>query len=91
MNKYEESCSFAVRQFSTLTLISGYQKCVVSYKNTRYQKVCVYKDLSLYISSSDVWIFSFNIVIQYWVLGVLIHWCRQFSKPSLSYLPKFIP
>ena len=66
MNKYEESCSFAVRQFSTLTLISGYQKCVVSYKNTRYQKVCVYKDISLYTCVVTCNTYQYiNIFIQY--------------------------
>ena len=28
----------------------------------------------------EISIFSFNIVIQYWLLGVLIHWCGQFSN-----------
>ena len=36
-------------------------------------------------------IFSFNIVIHYWLLGVSIHWSGQFSKPSFSNLPNFIP
>ena len=35
--------------------------------------------------------FSFNIMIQYWLLGVSIHWCGQFSKPGLSNLSNFIP
>ena len=30
--------------------------------------------------------FSFNIVIQYWLLGVLIHWRGQFSKHD--FIPK---
>ena len=33
--------------------------------------------------------FSFNIMIQYWLLGVSIHWCGQFSKPGFSnFIPK---
>ena len=35
--------------------------------------------------------FSFNIVIQYWLLGVSIHWCGQFSKHGFSHLSNFIP
>ena len=35
-------------------------------------------------------IFSFNIVIQYWLLGVSIHWCGQFSKPGFSNLSNYI-
>ena len=39
----------------------------------------------------EISIFSFNIVIQYWLLGVSIHWCGQFSKPGFSHLSNFIP
>ena len=35
--------------------------------------------------------FSFHIVIQYWLLGVSIHWCGQFSKHGFSHLSNFIP
>ena len=35
--------------------------------------------------------FSFNIVIQYWLLGVSIHWCGQFIKHGFSHLSNFIP
>ena len=35
--------------------------------------------------------FSFNIVIQYWLLGVSIHWNVQFSKHGFSHLSNFIP
>ena len=37
----------------------------------------------------DILKFSFNIVIQYWLLGVSIHWCGPFSKHDLSnFIPK---
>ena len=39
----------------------------------------------------EISIFSFNIVIQYWLLGVSIHWNGQFSKPGFSHLSNFIP
>ena len=35
--------------------------------------------------------FSLNIVIQYWLLSILIHWSGQLSKPGFSNLPNFIP
>ena len=34
--------------------------------------------------------FSFNIVIQYWLLGVLIHWNEQFSKHGFSNLSNLV-
>ena len=50
-NNYDEhSASFATRQFSTLKTFSGHLKDTVSHKNTQYQKVCVYLNLSVYIS-----------------------------------------
>ena len=45
-------------------------------------------DMYRYIEISK---FSFNIVIQYWLWGVSIHWCGQFSKYGFSYLSNFIP
>ena len=34
----------------------------------------------------EISIFSFNVVIQYWFLGVSIHWNGQFSKHGFSNL-----
>ena len=39
----------------------------------------------------EISIFSFNIVIQYWLLGVSIYWNGQFSKPGFPHLSNFIP
>ena len=50
-NNYDEhSASFATRRFSTLKTLSGNLEDIVSHKNTQYQKVCVYLNLSVYIS-----------------------------------------
>ena len=50
-NNYDEhSASFATRQFSTLNTFSHHLEDIVSHKNTQYQKVCVYLNLSVYIS-----------------------------------------
>ena len=42
--------SFAIRRFSTLKTFSGHLKDIVSHKNSQYQNVCVYLNLSVYIS-----------------------------------------
>ena len=39
----------------------------------------------------DISIFSVNIALQNWLLGVSIHKCAQFSKPGFSNLLNFIP
>ena len=50
-NNYDEhSASFATRRFSTLKMLSGNLEDIVSHKNSQYQKVCVYLNLSVYIS-----------------------------------------
>ena len=41
---------FATRRISTLMMISGHLKCIVSHKNTQYYKLYVYFNLSVYIS-----------------------------------------
>ena len=47
-NNYDEhSASFSTRRLSTLKTFS---EDIVSHKNTQYQKVCVYLNLSVYIS-----------------------------------------
>ena len=48
--KRNHSASFATRRFSTLKTFSGHLEDIVSHKNTEYQKVCVYLNLSVYIS-----------------------------------------
>ena len=35
--------------------------------------------------------FSINIVTEYWLLGVSIHWSGQFSKPGFCHLSNLIP
>ena len=45
-------------------------------------------DMYLYI---EILIFSFNIMIQYWLFGLSIHWNGLFSKHGFSNLPNFIP
>ena len=49
----EHSASFAIRRFSTLKTFSGHLKDIVSHKNSQYQKVCVYLNLSVYISKDS--------------------------------------
>ena len=46
----------------------------------------MYRYIEIHVS-----IFSFNIVIQYWLLGVSIHWNGQFSKSGFFDLSNFIP
>ena len=46
----EHSASFATRRFSPLKTFSGHLEDIVSHKNTQYQKVCLYLNLSVYIS-----------------------------------------
>ena len=50
-NNYDEhSASFATRRFSTLKTFCGHLEDIVNNKNTQYQKVCVYLNISVYIS-----------------------------------------
>ena len=50
-NYYDEhSASFATRRFSTLKTFCGHLEDIVNNKNTQYQKVCVYLNISVYIS-----------------------------------------
>ena len=49
-NNSEYFASFATRQFSTLTTISGHLKGNASHKNTQCYMLCVYFNLSVYIT-----------------------------------------
>ena len=49
-NNDEHSASFATRRFSTLKTFCGHLEDIVNNKNTQYQKVCVYLNISVYIS-----------------------------------------
>ena len=42
------------------------------------------------VQYTEILKFSFNIVIQYWVLSVSIPWCGQFSKHGFSHLSNFV-
>ena len=71
-NNDEHSASFATRLFSTLKTFSGHLEDIVSHKNTQYQKVYVYLNLSVYISRD----FSSLVAIE-------IYGRPFFSVPSL--------
>ena len=45
-------------------------------------------DMYQYIKTST---FSFVIMIQYWLLGISIHWNEQFSKPGFYQVSYFTP
>ena len=46
----EHSASFATRWFSNLKTFCGHLEDIVNNKNTQYQKVCMYLNISVYIS-----------------------------------------
>ena len=49
-NYVQHSASFATRRFSTLKTFSGHLEDIVGHKNTQYQRVIVYLNVSVYIS-----------------------------------------
>ena len=55
-----EQLDFATLRFSTLDMFSGHLEDITSHKNTQYQKVCVYLNLSVYISRD----FSSSVAIE---------------------------
>ena len=71
-NNDQHLASFATCRFSTLKTFSGHVEDVVSHKNTQYQEVSMYLNLSLYISRD----FSLLVAIE------MYGW-PFFSVPSL--------
>ena len=80
----EHSASFATRQSSTLKTFSGHLKDTVSHKNTQYQKVCVYLNLSVYISR------DFSPLVAIEILGSHFFRCHPYIETTTVLSDKVI-